>query len=96
MAGDYTRYGFWSNDVELYMVIVWLVGLMTFLVNRQFILLYFSVLIVTQILFIETVNDELLTQTGYMLLIPVELCYLMASFFLLKKDIKDKQQAAVT
>ncbi|MBL4913071.1 hypothetical protein L2719_16250 [Shewanella schlegeliana] len=85
MAGDYVSYGFWSNDIELYMLLYWFIGLATFLSNRKLIVLYISVLIFAQIMFIETVNDELLTLTGYMILIPVELSYLMASYFLLGK-----------
>ena len=96
MAGDYVSHGFWSNDIELYMLLYWFIGLATFLLNRSLIVLYFSVLIIAQILFIETVNDELLTLTGYMLLIPVELCYLMASFFLLKNDQVDKYKTVGT
>ncbi|MGS0675450.1 hypothetical protein [Shewanella sp. 0m-4] len=85
MAGDYVSYGFWSNDIELYMLLLWFIGLVTFLFNRKLIVLYFLVLILAQAVFIEMVNDQLLTLTGYLLLIPVELCYLMASFIVLKK-----------
>ncbi|GIU26224.1 hypothetical protein [Shewanella sp. MBTL60-007] len=93
MAGDYVSHGFWSNDIELYMLLYWLIGLVTFLFGRKLIVLYFSVLIIAQMLFIETVNDELLTMTGYLLLIPAELCYLMASWFLLKKHQVDPYKA---
>ncbi|WP_299807408.1 hypothetical protein [uncultured Shewanella sp.] len=93
MAGDYISHGFWSNDVELYMVLYWLFGSIAFLLNRKLIVLYFSVLIFAQIIFIETVNDELLTMSSYLLLIPIELCYLMASFFLLKNHQDDRLKA---
>ncbi|MCG9731282.1 hypothetical protein L1D44_15905 [Shewanella sp. Isolate13] len=85
MAGDYVSHGFWSNDIEFYMFLFWFLGLITFLLSRKLLVLYMSGLIFAQMLFIETVNDELLTLSGYLLLIPVELCYLMASWFVLKK-----------
>lgn len=93
MAGDYVSFGFWSNDIEFYMLLLWFFGLISFLFNRYLIVLYFSVLIIAQIVFIETVNDALLSQSGYMLLIPLELCYLMASYFLLRKPPLNEQKA---
>ncbi|WP_415641331.1 hypothetical protein [Shewanella pealeana] len=85
MAGEYVSFGFWSNDIELYMMLFWFLGLITFLLNRKLLVLYISALIFTQIIFIKTVNDELLTLTGYALLIPIEVCYLITCFLLLKK-----------
>lgn len=86
MAGDYVSYGFWSNDVEFYMFLFWLLGLGAFIFNRKAIAGYILALIVLQVGFIETVNDELLTLTGYMLLLPIEFFYLTLSFLWLKKS----------
>lgn len=94
IAGDYVSFGFWSNDIELYMMFVWFFGLISFLLNRKLLVLYTSILILTQIIFIEMVNDALLTLTGYMRLIPIELLYLMGSFLLLKPSAPEMDLAA--
>lgn len=94
IAGDYVSFGFWSNDIELYMMLVWFFGLISFLLNRKLLVLYTSILILTQIIFIEMVNDALLTLTGYMRLIPIELLYLMGSFLLLKPSAPEMDLAA--
>ncbi|WP_028767293.1 hypothetical protein [Shewanella fidelis] len=84
MAGDYISHGFWSNDVELYMQLFWLAGLVTFILNRAYIVSYLVALILGQMVFIAVVNDQLLTYTGYALLLPVELGFVVFSVLWLK------------
>ena len=66
------------------MQLFWLAGLVTFILNRAYIVSYLVALILGQMVFIAVVNDQLLTYTGYALLLPVEVGFVVFSVLLLK------------
>ena len=86
MAGDYVRFGFWTNDIEIYAILFWFFGLFSFFLIRIFLLSYFIILIVFQAIFIHVVGDDLLTFTGGLVLIPMEMLFLYLIVITLKKS----------
>lgn len=89
MAGEYTQYGFNSNDLELYVAAFWLIGLSLFFLKKLALLAYIIPLISFQIYFIEKVDDPMLSETGYLILIPLEAAFLFLFLFLVRDKEKE-------
>ena len=88
MAGEYTQYGFHTNDLELYVAAFWAVGLPLFFFKRLALLAYIIPLIAFQIYFIEKIGNPMLSGTGYLILIPIESTFLFLFLFF----IRDKER----
>lgn len=89
MAGEYAQYGFRSNNLELYVAAFWLIGLSLFFLKKIALVAYIIPLILFQVYFIESVNNPMLSGTGYLILIPLEAAFLFLFLFLVRDKEKE-------